>query len=147
MFKIGDRVKKISDAADSYKVPNGFKGTVVMNCGELISVQWDIDIDGHTCSGRCPDRYGWNINKNCLQLISSCETISEKKTIMSSIKEFAKNLILSADEKLLRKQGLKDSCGNWTCEAKDIAIDMLCNDKEKELIDIATKKELEETKK
>ena len=79
-------------------------------------------------------------------LTAQSGTIEPKKSIMSNIIDFAKNLALSADEKLLRKQGLKDSCGDYTGEAKEIAIQKLCKEKEVELIEIAKAKELEEKK-
>lgn len=48
-----------------------------------------------------------------------------KKTMETtkSIVEFAKNLTLSKEEKLLRKVGLKDSDGDWTEEARHIVKD------------------------
>lgn len=42
------------------------------------------------------------------------------KKYMTNIVEFAKNLTLSADEKVLREVGLKNSEGNWTYEAISI---------------------------
>lgn len=76
---------------------------------------------------------------------SNCE--KSPKNIMTTIKEFAKNLVLSADEKLLRKHGLKDGCGSYTADAKDLVIEKLTSDNEKYLIDIAEQKEKEENKK
>ena len=78
-------------------------------------------------------------------LKDNCE--KSPKNIMTTIKEFAKNLVLSADEKLLRKHGLKDGCGNYTLDARDLSIEKLTSDNEKYLIDIAEQKEKEETKK
>lgn len=69
----------------------------------------------------------------------------KKKTIMSKITEFAKNLVLSADEKLLRKHDLKDSCGEYTEEAGVIVMQKIMKDNEEYLISIAKQLE-EETK-
>lgn len=65
------------------------------------------------------------------------ELKNNKKTIMSKITEFAKNLVLSADEKLLRKHNLKDSCGNYTSDAQQLVIDKMIKDNEAYLIEIA----------
>ena len=75
-------------------------------------------------------------------LKDNCE--KSPKTIMTTIKEFAKNLVLSTDEKLLRKHGLKNACGDYTIDAKDLVIDKLTSDNVKYLIDIAEQKEKEE---
>jgi hypothetical protein len=47
-----------------------------------------------------------------------------KKTLMSNIVEFAKNMTLSGDEKLLRKHLIKDYDGNYTELARTVAIDL-----------------------
>lgn len=73
------------------------------------------------------------------------EDKKDKKTIMSKIMEFAKNLVLSADEKLLRKHDLKDSCGEYTEEAEVIVMQKIMKDNEEYLISIAKQLE-EETK-
>lgn len=43
----------------------------------------------------------------------------EEKSIMSKISSYVKNLTLSADEKLLRKYGLKNECGEVTREGQE----------------------------
>ena len=62
---------------------------------------------------------------------------NNKKTFMSKISEFAKNLTLSADEKLLRKHGLKDVNGEFTEEARLIVMNKLVKDNEAHLLTIA----------
>ncbi len=57
--------------------------------------------------------------------------------IMTNIKTFVKNLALSADEKELRKAGLKTDCGEYTQDAIDVVIQELCAEKETKLIEIA----------
>lgn len=56
-----------------------------------------------------------------------------------NITKFAKELLLSSDEKLMRKYGLKTECGDYTAEAREIILNKLCKDNEAELIDIAKK--------
>lgn len=63
-----------------------------------------------------------------------------------NVKDFVKKLLLSEDEKLLIKHGLKGECGDYTQEAKDIVINKLVASEEKYLIEIATKKEAEDQK-
>jgi len=70
-----------------------------------------------------------------------------KQTIMSKITTFAKNLVLSADEKLLRKYGLHTECGEATEEATDLVIAKLVKENESYLIELATAMQAEEAKK
>lgn len=72
--------------------------------------------------------------------IISYEPLQEyvnKKSIMTNIKTFVKNLALSADEKNLRKVGFKTDCGEYTQEAIDVVLQDLCKEKEANLIEIA----------
>ncbi len=69
-----------------------------------------------------------------------------KSKIMNVIK-FAKNLTLSADEKLLRKYNLKDSNGEYTDEAEEIVMQKLIAENESHLVEIAKAMEAEEIKK
>jgi hypothetical protein len=97
-------------------------------------------------------------NKNSCKLVEksinnkevgcASENKTTKNGIMESITEFAKNLVLSEDEKLLRKFNLKDSNGNYLSSAKDIVMQKLLADNEKYLIEIATKmaKEIKDNK-
>lgn len=62
-----------------------------------------------------------------------------KKTTMSKILTFVKNLALSADEKVLRAAGLKTDCGDYTQEAVDVLLQDLCVEKEARLVEIAKK--------
>ncbi len=105
----------------------------------LIIVEWEININGHGCNGYAKEGYGFYVYKSEIKLLT------KKNTIMSNIIEFAKNLVLSDSEKLLRKHGLKNECG-FTCEAKEIVMNKLVADNEEYLLAVATKQE-EETKK
>lgn len=66
--------------------------------------------------------------------------------IMSKVSEFVKNSLLSKEEKLLRKYGLKDSCGDYTDEAERLVIGKLVKENEAYLIEVATAMEVEEKK-
>lgn len=56
---------------------------------------------------------------------------------MSNIIKIAKNILLSAEEKLLLKHGLKNELGDYTNEAKELVIQKLCKENESELIKVA----------
>lgn len=79
------------------------------------------------------------------KLITPGKPISQKKSIMSSIIEFASNLVLSADEKLLRKYDLKNECG-YTDNARALVMEKLVKDNEAYLISVATAKQEEDNK-
>ena len=66
------------------------------------------------------------------------------KNVMSNIVSFAKNLVLSADEKLLRKMGLKNECGDFSCEARDLVMEKLVKANEPYLLEIAKAKQEED---
>jgi hypothetical protein len=71
-----------------------------------------------------------------------------KKSIMTNIISFAKNLTLSKEEKLLRKHDLKDSCGDYTAQAERLVIQKLIKDNESYLVELAEglEKEVKENK-
>lgn len=83
-----------------------------------------------------------NINNN------EQTTSSENKCgkIMSRLTSFVKNSLLSADEKLLRKYDLKDSCGDYTSEAEQLVMQKLMKDNESYLVEVATAMETEDKK-
>lgn len=67
------------------------------------------------------DLYYWVDGSWILGEISkSSKLINKDKKMNKSIIEFAKNLTLTKEEKLLRKAGLKDNEGDWTGEARAI---------------------------
>jgi len=88
----------------------------------------------------------YNINDNN-QILDEKPNKHGFKTIMSKITTFAKNLILSSDEKLLRKHGLHTECGDPTSEAIDLVITKLVKENEAYLIELAKGIELEEKSK
>jgi len=66
--------------------------------------------------------------------------------IMSSIVNFAKDLLLSTDEKLLRKYGLHDENGNNSSVAEELIMDKFLNSPENQayLLEVATAKQAED---
>ncbi len=132
-FKIGDRIvgDGIFDGLDVTGRTGTIKGISDISC----SVEFDEKIpSGHDCSGKTKYGHGWQVEYSKVKLLKS----NQNKN-MSSIVKFVKNLALSADEKLLREMGLKDDCGDYTEEAKEIAINKLLDDSQAHLVDIATK--------
>lgn len=147
MFKVGDNVKyKKGEIGYPSQEPSNNYTVQCVQEGKVFLFQRNnfIGISGSMCN--C-GFHTWEAYNTQLELISTVGTNNPVAKIMSSVKEFAKNLILGEDEKLLRKQGLKDSCGGYTTDAKDIVMDIVCKANEAELIKIAKAKEVEETKK
>ena len=167
-FKVGDRVRGEKVGWIPFECEAIFKGQSETRENCYVFER----LDGNHLGGG--QNNWWNVQKNCvndwyelitpeerckpfydiyssyLQEYSNLTPAPEKNKgvgkIMSDIRDFAKNLVLSADEKILRKHGLKDECGVWTDSAMDIVDNMLCNEKTKELVEIAKKKEAEEKK-
>lgn len=73
----------------------------------------------------------------CVGVWSKAVLINKKEKFMSKATNYIKNLTLTADEKLLRKYGFKDSCGDYTGEAVDLVKAKLVKDNEDYLISIA----------
>lgn len=67
-------------------------------------------------------------------------------TMFESLMTFMKNVGLSADEKFLRENGLKDECGFYTDDYKRAAKFLMCQEKEKQVIEFMKKKLAEEKK-
>jgi len=68
------------------------------------------------------------------------------KNIMSNIVNFAKDLLLSPEEKLLRKYGLHDENGKNRSEAEELIMDKFLNSPENQayLLEVATAKQAED---
>ena len=67
-------------------------------------------------------------------------------SINDKVLQFAKNSILSKKERLARKHGIKDECGDWTETAVKLAVNQLCDDKKEYLYGIAEQMEAEKQK-
>lgn len=59
------------------------------------------------------------------------------RNVVQSTVEFAKNLTLGKDERLLRETGMKDECGVYTQDAKEIVINKLVGENKDVLLEIA----------
>lgn len=72
MFGIGDRVRCIVDFPDdnSY-ITVGSMGTVcdVDNFSDSICVDWDDDVNGHSCQSMAKQSHGWNVSPKDLELV------------------------------------------------------------------------------
>ena len=68
------------------------------------------------------------------------------KNIMSNIVSFAKDLLLSPNEKLLRKCGLHDEYGKNTSDARELIMDKFLNSPENQayLLEVADAKQADE---
>lgn len=168
-FKVGDAVRIISECGTENKnAPIGSIHTIkkIEYCYTQNIFLGDLNRNGNISS--C-GKYSWVYHPENLELVSKwgscltgcgseedtlelitdykCEFKNNKKTIMSKITTFAKNLVLSGDEKLLRKYGLKNECGEFTNEANELVISKLVKENEAYLVELAKKMEEEESKK
>lgn len=127
-YRIGDRIKNIDP--DTEKGRNyGQYGEVTAIWGDTVEVEYE---NGKVGSSANPTRY--------YQLVSA----SSAKKIMPSIKSFIKNIGLSKEEKLLRKHGLKNECGEYTDLSKEIVIASIMEENEDILVETAEAYEKEE---
>lgn len=56
------------------------------------------------------------------------------------LKKFIKNLRLTEEEKLLRENGLKNDCGEYTEEYKEIVLDKIFKENEEYVVNLVTEK-------
>ncbi len=113
----------------------GKTGVVEYVCGDSVYIRYD---DGSLGNSDEPARYYKIVGK------VSINNNASNNNSMNNIVKFAKGLTLSADEKLLRKFGLKDENGQITCAGKEIILEKLFADNESILIDIAKAKKTED---
>jgi len=133
-FEAGDVIRMTSNCSNAVE---GKKYRLYHENGSLYAGIAEGGGDNGCCS--CQEYW---------KLISKKNNIMEEvKNVVGNIREFAKNLVLSADEKLLRKYGLKDGRGEYTSDAKEIIIEKLAEDNKDYLLAIVNAKETEETKK
>jgi hypothetical protein len=139
-LKVGDRVKGVYFCSGDKRV-EGYFGTVIKISSCLASISRDdAPHAGWVVCQKGDGTWGANVDEGILTIINN-------KTSMTTILEFVKNLSLSEDERLLRKHGLKDDCGNYTAEAYDLVEEKLTKENETYLIEIAKKKEEEDKNK
>lgn len=90
-FKVGDRVRTIHDDRD--RRLEGKIGTVVEVAGFCVGVDFDSEIDGHTCDGFARMGHGWYLPASYLEYVGRCNeynkviiTIEDKTTIATLMK-------------------------------------------------------------
>lgn len=67
-FGVGDRVVSIVDSPEgNRRIHIGSTG-VVCDIDGSISVEWDDDVHGHDCRGRCADGHGWWVMPGDIEL-------------------------------------------------------------------------------
>ncbi len=135
-FKVGDRVEMVRyvevNTLDKPKI--GTVHTITEDRGGSCfhEIKWWYRVGGFS-----------NIAETEYELVEEectpCGTtlINKKQTFMSKATTYIKNLTLSADEKLLRKYGFKDDCGDYTSEGVELVKAKLVKDNEDYLITIA----------
>lgn len=68
MFEVGDRVRYVKDITVKPTLI-GEVGTVIVNSGDSIAVEFDNDIRGHSCGGRTKQFHGWWCHPSELEAI------------------------------------------------------------------------------
>ena len=83
MFYPGDRVilvnKKAEGARDNRFLTTGMVGTILEEeevIDTWVSVCWDDDVKGHTCSGHAPINHGWRVSETAITLYNDANDIS-----------------------------------------------------------------------
>lgn len=153
-FKIGDKVKFIEN---NQNIPKYYTNNDGIPCEKLTHGITYLGDEYYKNFAKIVDIYNeyylveWISKNNKImrlgfkaETLELLESIAPNKIIMSTIKEFVKNSFLSKEEKLLRKQGLKNECGDYTQDAKDLVIEKLTRENEEFLLEVATKKDEEE---
>lgn len=122
----------------------GYKYTWCCRRSGMSSDSSDIELlarAGDKVFGACTPPYSskseWFVCESGVPAESILSKDIDLKKIMTSVKTFVKNLTLSADEKLLRKFGLKNDCGEYTSEAREAVFAKIVADNEAYLITIA----------
>ena len=89
--KVGDRVRAIRDDRD--RRLEGKIGTVVEVGGFYVGVDFDSEIDGHTCGGLARMGHGWYLPDYYLEYVGRCNeynkviiTIEDKVTTATLMK-------------------------------------------------------------
>lgn len=90
-FKVGDKVRAIHD--DNERRLEGKIGTVVEVAGFYVGVDFDSELNGHTCGGLARMGHGWYLPDDYLEYVGRCTeynkviiTIEDKTTIASLMK-------------------------------------------------------------
>lgn len=71
-FETGDRVRALYDYLEgNYSIKAGMTGTICdpEPSSFFLNVYWDDNVNGHSCDGRCPHGYGWNVKRTSIALI------------------------------------------------------------------------------
>lgn len=121
-YEVGMRVLNISTG----KAMSGKEGTVTEVSCEGVSLNYGNGSSGFSNN---PNKY--------YKIITQSNTTTKP---MDTLINFAKNLVLTSDEKVMRKYGLKNECGDFTELAKQVVINKLCADNVQTLIDLANAK-------
>ena len=105
-FKVGDKVKIVSGFESYHHHPIGSIGTIDY-CNSN-SDSYGVSVDG----------FGQTLRTQHIQLLTKGE---KKMSIVSKVKQLA----LSKGDKLLRKHGVVDPCGDLTEEGQEILLSIV----------------------
>lgn len=153
-FNVGDRVRirSWSDMEKEFGLNgNGsiscrcsFTKSMRSQCGKVLTIK-EMHTKGSDGSYRVEFEEEAFVNSYSTDMIEPYNNYFSKT--MTTLAQFAKDITLSKEEKLMREAGLKDSCGEYTDESRDLVMNKLVADNEAYLIEIATKYKADQTKK
>ena len=74
MVEIGDQVRSVVDNPDDNdSIVIGSTGTVVYIDSDVIFVDWDEYVGGHTCNGSARNGHGWNVTEDQVEIIKTAD--------------------------------------------------------------------------
>jgi len=99
-FHVGDRVQLLVDLTSRYvhngearksnsyrnaALHEGVTGTVVVEYGYSVGVQWDVESNArlHNCDGYCPNGYGWYVPTQYVAPLSPIIDTAEFLSLLS----------------------------------------------------------------
>ena len=142
-FKVGDKVKQVSGSCGSIEgIQSRIAYLLITEVVESPSSSYYYHYDAIDINDKKFGHCHRCLGDRELELLDTSKIITGEnnhKNIMTTIKDFVKNLTLSADEKAMREVGLKSAEGEYTKEAIDIIVADLCVERESRLIEIANK--------
>ena len=80
-YNIGDRVRCIDDFDGNSLVLNA-TGTIVAVLDDGYSVEFDCNVEGHTCGGTAKDGHGWYLDKYCIALLEEDDNTENQIDIL-----------------------------------------------------------------
>lgn len=123
-----------------------FTGIIIRKRASFIEIERDDGVEGGG-SLYC-EKHTWYVGKrNDVQIRILGKQKSSNSNIMSSIKDFFRNLTISAEDKLLKEVGIEDPVNVPTALGLELSADITYQKNREEIIKLAKQMKEEEEKK